>query len=115
MDRLDEVEEANIDKAFIDARLPGIRIVFNSGSGEHSPQTIADALLGLVDRVHTESGVILQPLRLILVTANLAEAANFWNRELGLPKAGVSAGAVGKHISWGNAIIRETVEFQGQP
>ncbi len=46
--------------------------------------------------------MILQPLRLILVTANLAEAANFWNRELGLPEAGVWAGAVGKHISWGN-------------
>jgi hypothetical protein len=102
MDRLEEVEEANIDKAFIDACPPGIRIVFNSGTAEHSPQTIADALLGLVDRVHTESDVILQPLRLILVTANLAEAANVWNRELGLPEAGVSAGAVGKHISWGN-------------
>jgi len=45
MDRLEEVEEANIDEPLIDARPPGIRIVFNSGSGPHSPQIIADALL----------------------------------------------------------------------
>ena len=102
MDRLEKVEEANIDKAFIDGHPPGIRIVFNSGIGEHPAQTIADALIGLADRVCTEGHVVLQPLRMIVVTANLAEAVNFWNRELGFPEAGVSGGAVGKHFSWGN-------------
>ena len=104
MDRLEEVEQANIDKAFIDAYPPGIRIVFNSGTGDHSSQAIAHAIQGLVDRVRAERHLVLQPLRLILMTANLAEAANFWNRELGLPEAGVSDGAVGKHMSWGNDV-----------
>lgn len=102
MDRLEKVEEANVDKAFIDAYPPGTRIVFNSGTDEHSSRAIAQALVGLIDRVQTESHLLLQPLRLIQVTANLGEAANFWNRELGLPEAGVSDGAAGKHISWGN-------------
>jgi hypothetical protein len=104
MDRLEEIEQAKIDKAFIDAYPPGIRIVFNSGIGDHSPQAIAQALQGLVDRVQAERHMVLQPLRLILITANLAEAANFWNRELGLPEAGVSDGAVGKHMSWGKDV-----------
>ena len=45
---------------------------------------------------------MLQAFRLIQVTANLGEAANFSNRKLGLPEAGVSDGAAGKHILWGN-------------
>jgi hypothetical protein len=79
-------------------------LAFNSGTGDHSPQAIAQALQGLVDRVQAECHLVLQPLRLILLTDNLAEAANFWNRELGLPEAGVSGGAVGKHISWGKDV-----------
>ena len=102
MDRLEQVEEVNLDKAFIDAYSPGIRIVFNSATGEHSPQAIAHALLGLMERVQSENHLVLQPLRLIQLTANLGEAVNFWNRELGLPEAGVSSGAMGKHISWGS-------------
>jgi hypothetical protein len=101
MSQPDQVEEATIDKNFIDAYPQGMRIVLNASTGEHSPQTIADALQDVVDRVCTERCLALQPLRLILVTANLSEAANFWNRELGLPEAGVSGGAVGKHFSWG--------------
>src|ERR1017187_3536143 len=42
----------------------------------------------------------------ILVTANLGDAANYWNRVLGLPEAGVSnqpeGSVAGKHISWGS-------------
>jgi len=78
-----------------------------SGTGEHSPEAIAQALVGLIDRVQTESHLNLQPLRLIQVTANLGEAANFWNRALGLPETGVSQqpeGVVaGKHMSWGTS------------
>jgi hypothetical protein len=101
MGQLEQVDEANIDKKFIDAYPHGVRIVLNASTGEHSASAIADALQGLIDRVSTESYLALQPLRLILVTADLAEAANFWNRELGLPEAGVSMGAAGKHFSWG--------------
>jgi hypothetical protein len=98
---MEPVKQANIDKAFIDASPSGLHMV-TLGVGDYSHDDIDQALFRLVDRVQSECHLLLQPLRLIVVTENLGEAANFWNRELGSPEAGVSDGAVGKYISWGN-------------
>jgi hypothetical protein len=80
-------------------------ISFHSSARCSEPAVVAKSLLGLVQRVQTEHALLLDPLRLILVTANLGEAVNFWNRELGLPESGVSNQAegsvVGKHMFWG--------------
>src|ERR1035441_10529792 len=80
-------------------------ISFHSSARCSEPAVVAKSLLGLVQRVQTEHALLLNPLRLILVTANLGEAVNFWNRELGLPESGVSNQAegsvVGKHMFWG--------------
>ena len=109
MEQLPEVPKIEIDKAFIDASPPGIDITIDSSArtGGQDPRVIAESLHRLLQRMGNEQPpLLLQPLRYILVTANLCEAVNYWNRALGLPEAGVSSqpeGSVaGKHMSWGN-------------
>jgi hypothetical protein len=98
-------ETLNIDKAFIDAAPPGLTITLDASarSGGHEPSVIAKSIGDLVQRMQdAQPPLVLLPLRYILVTANLGAAVNVWNRFLGLPEAGVSTQAVGKHISWGH-------------
>jgi hypothetical protein len=98
---MEPVIQPRIDKAFIDASPSGFHVV-TPGVGDYSHEDINQALFRLVERVQSECHLLLQPLRLTLVTESLGDAANFWNRELGSPESGVSDGAVGKHISWGS-------------
>src|SRR5260370_25032422 len=73
------------------------------GRGGPGPAVIPNSLGELVVRMgNAAPPLVLWPLRHILVTANLGDAVNTWNRFLGLPEAGVSNQAVGKHLSWGN-------------
>src|SRR5260370_17146983 len=73
------------------------------GRGGPGPAVIPNSLGELVVRMgNADPPLVLWPLRYILVTANLGGAVNTWNRFLGLPEAGVSNQAVGKHISWGD-------------
>src|ERR1039457_898999 len=103
---MDEIEETlNVDKAFVDTAPPGLNITIDSsaGTGGLAPAAIANSLGGLGVRMGDAGPpLVLWPLRYILVTAKLGDAVNTWNRFLGLPEAGVSNQAVGKHISWGN-------------
>ena len=96
-----------IDKAQIDASTPGsMTISLHSSARCPEPAVVAESLLQLVQRAQREHDLMLDPLRLILVTANLGEVVNSWNRELGLPESGASSQAegvaVGKHLCWGN-------------
>ncbi len=67
---------------------------------------VADPLLRLCQRVQEKHALLLNPLRLVVVTAELGETVSYWQRALGLPEAGVSKqpeGVVaGKYISWGS-------------
>jgi hypothetical protein len=95
-----------IDKAEVDLSPPGIDVIIQSWPyAAPEPAVGAESFFALVRRVENEHALVLIPLRLILVTANLGEAVNCWNRALGLPESGVSQqpeGVVaGKHMSWG--------------
>jgi hypothetical protein len=106
MEPLQEPTPCGIDKAQIDLSPPGIDIIIQSWpSAAPAPAVGAESFFGLVRRVENEHALLLMPLRLILVVANLGEAVNCWNRALGLPESGVSQqpeGVVaGKQMSWG--------------
>lgn len=93
------------DKAAIDASLPGSITISAEASARVEASAFGDALLRLIQRLQNEDGLVLSPLRLVLVTRELGNAVIRWQRALGLPEAGVSqhpeGGAVAKTLSWG--------------
>jgi hypothetical protein len=108
MEQLQEPTPCGMDKAQIDLSPQRINVVIQSWfSTAPEPAVGAESIFGLVQRVEKDHALLLMPLRLILVTANLEEAVNCWNRALGLPETGVSQqpeGVVaGKHMSWGTS------------
>ena len=60
----------------------------------------------LFQRIQNEHALRLSPLRLVVLTAELGEAASRWQRALGLLEVGVSKqpewNPVAKTISWGS-------------
>lgn len=97
-----------MDKAQVDLSPQGIDVIIQSWPAAAPEPTVgAKSFSGLVQRMESEHGLLLTPLRLILVTANIGEAVNCWNRSLGLPETGVSQQAegvvAGKHMSWGTS------------
>jgi hypothetical protein len=80
--------------------------IHSSARCQQSPQAIVDSLSQLLQRVQNECALYIDPLRLILVTADIGQAVITWQKALGLPEAGVSQqpeGVVGgKHMSWGS-------------
>ncbi len=96
---------SEITPATIDASAPGITIATDVSS-ELEPTMVSDAFSRLVQRVHTDQGLLLRPLRLVLLTGQLNDAVIRWESALGLPEAGVSKQPEGipgaKTMSWGS-------------
>jgi hypothetical protein len=108
MERPQKPTPCGMDKAQIDLSPQGIDVIIQSWpSAAPEPTVGAESFYGLVRCVENQHALLLMPLRLILVTANLAEAVNCWNRALGLPETGVSKQPEGvvaaKHMSWGTS------------
>jgi len=82
-------------------------MVSADGSSRILPEVAAPVLSQLCQRIQNENSLQLRAFRLILMTAKLSEASNFWERELGQPQVGVSnqaeGVAVGKNLSWGTS------------
>jgi hypothetical protein len=108
MEQPQEPTLCGMDKAQIDLSPQGIDVIIQSWLGAApEPAVGAESLVELVRCVESEHALLLMPLRLILVTANLAAAVNCWNRALGLPETGVSQQPEGvvaaKNMSWGTS------------
>lgn len=108
MIKLSVIENAQrgINKADVDGSPPETVMISADASARIRPDVAAPALSELCQRIQNENALQLRAFRLILFTANLNEATNFWERELGLPQVGVSnqaeGVAVGKNLSWGS-------------
>jgi len=81
-------------------------VMISADASRIRPDVAAPVISELCHRIRDENALQLRAFRLILLTANLNEATNFWERELGLPEVGVSnqaeGVAVGKNLSWGS-------------
>jgi hypothetical protein len=105
MEQSDETSTREPDKAAIDASQPGSMTISADASAHVQASAFGDALLRLLQRIQKEDALVLSPLRLVLLTAELGNVVSRWQRALGLPEAGVSqqpeGTAVGKTMSWG--------------
>ncbi|MGP8174232.1 MAG: hypothetical protein ACLP7O_06745 [Terracidiphilus sp.] len=105
MEQPDETSKRGTDKAAIDASLPGSMTISADASARVAPADFEEALGRLFQSMGNDHALVLSPLRLVLLTAELGNAVGRWQSALGLPKAGVSqqpeSVAVAKTISWG--------------
>jgi hypothetical protein len=101
-----EDAQRGINKADVDGSASETVMVSADASARIRPDVAAPVIWELCQRIQNENELQLRAFRLILLTGNLNEAANFWERELGLPQVGVSnqteGVAVGKNLSWGS-------------
>ena len=95
-----------VDKAAVDASPPGSITFSAEPPACVGPAAFAEAFQRLVERVQSQHTLALSPLRLVLLTPHLGDAAARWQHDLGLSIAGVSKQAegvaVGKTMSWGS-------------
>src|ERR1017187_5925457 len=95
-----------LDKNAVDASAPGSLTISMDPStrADLQPAIIGEALHRVIQ--NAKPPLFLGPLRLVIVTAEIGEAAKYWQRALGLPEAGTSdqpeGKAAGKHVSWGS-------------
>ena len=98
--------QLGISRATVDDSAPETVMIGADASARIRPDVAAPAISVLCQRIQNENELQLRALRLILLTANLGQASNFWEQELGIPQVGVSnqaeGVAVGKNFSWGN-------------
>jgi hypothetical protein len=94
-----------MNKTEIDVSPPGSLMISADASTSVKPVTCVEAFDRTLLRIRNEHALVLGPLRLILLTAELGNAVRRWQRALGLPEAGVSQQpegvAVAKSMSWG--------------
>jgi hypothetical protein len=83
-------EATTLDKAAVDASLPGPVTISTDSSAHVELSTFADAFSCLFQRVQGEHGLVLHPLRLVLVTADLGNVTRRWQRAVGQPESGAS-------------------------
>ncbi len=71
------------------------------------PEAIRGPLTDFISRTQTEQGLVLSPLRVIIMTSEVGESVRWWQAGLGLQVSGVSShpegAAVGKVLSWGDS------------
>jgi hypothetical protein len=95
-----------IDKTDVDQCPLGSLMIRADTSNRLRLDVAGQPLLQLCQRIQNEHDLCLNPLRLFLLTADLAETASRWQRALGMPEAGVSnqpeGVAVSKFMCWGN-------------
>ena len=105
MERSDETSMHEPDKAAIDASQPGSMTITADATARVQSSVFGEALSRLLQRIQKEDKLVLSPLRLVLLTAQLGNVVTRWQRALGLPEAGVSQQpegiAVAKTMSWG--------------
>jgi hypothetical protein len=105
MEQPDKTSTQPPDKAAIDAAPPGSMTIHADASARVQASAFGEALLPLLQRIQNENALVLSPLRLVLLTAELGNMVSRWQHALGLPQAGVSqqpeGTAVGKTMSWG--------------
>jgi hypothetical protein len=95
-----------VDKATIDDSQLGNLIISSDASVRIQADAADEALWQLYQEIQGNCALVLNPLRLILITANLGEVVSRWQGELGLPESGLSSQpegiAMGKTMSWGD-------------
>ncbi len=93
-----------LDKAAVDAS-PAGSMTISTDSCAIDPAAFGQILAPLLEKMQKEDGLALNPLRLVLLTANLGDTVRRWQRALGLAEAGVSqqsgGSAAAKTMSWG--------------
>lgn len=106
MEQPNEITTHEPDKAAVDASLPGSMTISADASARVQSSAFGDALLRLLQRFQNDDAIVLTPLRLVVLTAELGNVVSRWQRALGLPEAGVSqqpeGAAVAKTMSWGS-------------
>jgi len=100
-----EISTQGVNKTEIDLSLPGSMIISADDSARFKPAAFVEPLESILKKLKNEHALVLNPLRLILLTAELGNAVTRWQRALGVPEAGVSQQpeglAVAKSMSWG--------------
>jgi hypothetical protein len=86
MEQSDETSTREPDKAAIDASQPGSMTISADASAHVQASAFGDALLRLLQRIQKEDALVLSPLRLVLLTAELGNVVSRWQRALGLPE-----------------------------
>jgi hypothetical protein len=101
-----ENAQRRINKMDVDGSAPETVMISADAPARIRPDVAAPVISELCQRIQDENTLQLRPFRLILLSANLNEATNFWEQELGLPQVGVSnqaeGVAVGRNLSWGS-------------
>lgn len=105
MEQPDETSTHEPDKAAVDASLPGSLTISADSSARIQSSAFGEALSPLLQRFQNEDAIVITPLRLVVLTAELGNVVSRWQRALGLPEAGISqqpeGTAVAKTMSWG--------------
>ena len=85
-----EKTQRGINKADVDESAPETVMISADASARIRPDVAAPVLSELCHRIQNENALQLRAFRLILLTTNLNQATNFWERDLGVPQVGVS-------------------------
>ena len=105
MEQPDDTSTHEPDKAAVDASPPGSLTISADSSARVQSSAFGEALSQLLQRFQNEDAIVLTPLRLVVLTAELGNVVSRWQRALGLPEAGISqqpeGTAVAKTMSWG--------------
>jgi len=108
MEQAGNTSASEPDKAAIDASEPGSLTISADSSARIAPSFVSEAFLQLQQRIEKKNGLVLSPLRLVLLTAELPNAVRRWQRSLSLPESSVSqqpeGSAVAKTFSWGRDV-----------
>lgn len=104
MEKQIQASMREMNKTEIDSSSPG-SLTITADASSIRPVGCVDVLGRILLRIRNEHALVLGPLRLILLTAELGNAVRRWQCALGLPESGISQQpegiAVAKHISWG--------------
>ena len=104
MEQQDGPLQQEIGKAAVDASPIGSMTISTDGCAI-DPAAFAQVLAPLLEKMQKEDGLALNPLRLVVLTANLGDTVGRWQRAMGLAEAGVSQQpggiAAAKTMSWG--------------
>jgi hypothetical protein len=90
MEEPDHTSTYEPDKDAIDASAAGSLCASAEAGSRAAPADIGESLSRLIARFGREQDLILRPLRLMLLTAELGSSVNKWNRAHGLVESGVS-------------------------
>ncbi len=106
MGQSEETKDKVVDKTTIDSSQIGTLTISTDASVHIQTDAADEALWRLYQKIQDDCALILNPLRLILITANLGEIVCRWQSALGLPESGLSSQpegfAMGKTLSWGD-------------